>query len=68
MGADVKQTGEQFAASAKFVTWYDRKANQDYFAKTMPGFLKEAADIMLEAGLIKKIPDLSPLADGSFVK
>ena len=68
MGADVKQTGEQFASSAKFVTWYDRKANQEYFAKTMPAFLKEANDIMLEASLIKKAPELGGLADGAFVK
>ncbi len=68
MGADVKQTAEQFAASAKHVTWYDKKMNQDYFARTMPAFLKEASSIMLEAGLIKKAPDLGPMADASFLK
>lgn len=68
MGADVKQSGEDFAKSAALVTWYDRQANQDYFAKTMGPFMKEAADILLEVGVIKRMPDLAPLADASFVK
>lgn len=68
MGADVKQSAEGFASSAKFVTWYDRKMNQEYFAKTMQPFLREATAIMLEASLIKKAPELAPLSDGSFVK
>lgn len=68
MGADVKQSGEDFARSAALVTWYDRQANQEYFAKTMAPFMKEAADILLEVGVIKRMPDLAPLADGSFVK
>jgi NitT/TauT family transport system substrate-binding protein len=69
MGADVKQTAEKFAASAKFVKWYDRKANQEYFARTMPTFLKEVTEVLLEIGSIKKAPaDLGVLADGSFVQ
>jgi NitT/TauT family transport system substrate-binding protein len=67
MGADVKQSMEDFAKSAALVTWYDKAANRDYFAKTMMPFMKEAADILLETGVIKKMPDLTPLADGSFV-
>jgi NitT/TauT family transport system substrate-binding protein len=68
MGADVKQSGEDFGKSAALVTWYDRKANQEYFAKTMTPFMKEATEILLEAGVIKRKPDLGLLADGSFVK
>ena len=68
MGADVKQTAEQFAASARNVTWYDKRMNQEYLTKTMPSFLREASAIMLEAGLIKKVPDLAPMADTSYVK
>jgi hypothetical protein len=34
----------------------------------MPGFLKEASAIMLEAGLIKKAPDLAAMTDASYVK
>ena len=68
MGADVKQSGEDFAKSSALVTWYDRKMNQDYFAKTMSPFMKEASEILLETGVIKRMPDLAVLADGSFVK
>jgi NitT/TauT family transport system substrate-binding protein len=68
MGADVKQSGEDFAKSAALVTWYDRTANQAYFEKTMQPFMKDATEILLGSGVIKKAPDLAPLADGSFVK
>lgn len=67
MGADVKQSAEDFAKSAALVTWYDRVLNNNYFTYTMPGFMKEAADILLEAGVIKKMPDLAPLADAGFL-
>src|SRR3954462_14695563 len=31
MGADVKQTGEQFEASQKYLRWQDREANRKFF-------------------------------------
>ena len=31
MGADVKQTGEAFEASQKYLRWQDREANQALF-------------------------------------
>ena len=68
MGADVKQSADDFAQSAARVTWYDKKANEEYFAKTMQPFMKEAADILLEGGVIKKMPDLGQLYDASFAK
>ena len=68
MGADVKQSGEDFAQSASRVTWYDKKANEEYFARTMQPFMKEASDILLEGGVIRKAPDLGQLSDASFVK
>jgi hypothetical protein len=39
MGADVKQTGEQFGGSAKYVRWQDREANQKFFAGELLAFL-----------------------------
>jgi NitT/TauT family transport system substrate-binding protein len=68
MGADVKQTGEQFEGSSKFLRWQDREANQKFFAGEHAAFTKEAADLLLEAGIIKSIPDLSKLADTRFLK
>jgi NitT/TauT family transport system substrate-binding protein len=68
MGADVKQSGEEFGKSAALVTWYDHKANAEYFTKTMQPFMKEATEVLLDTGVIRKAPDLAPLADATFVK
>ena len=68
MGADVKQTGEQFGNSAKYLRWQDQTANKTFFAGEFPTFNKEAADLLLEIGIIKQIPDLKSLADTSFIK
>ena len=68
MGADVKQSGEAFEASQKYLRWQDRAANQKFFAGEHAAFSKEAADLLLEAGIIKSIPDLSKLADTQFIK
>ncbi len=68
MGADVKQAPEAFEASQKFLRWQDRAANQKFFSGEHAAFSKEAADVLLEAGIIRKVPDLSKLADTSFIK
>ena len=68
MGADVKQTGEAFEVSQKFLRWQDKAANQKFFAGEHAAFSKEAADLLLEAGIIKSIPDLTKLANTSFIK
>src|SRR5690348_9469906 len=47
MGADVKQSGEQFGNSAKYLRWQDRAANQKFFAGEFQAFTKEAADLLL---------------------
>jgi NitT/TauT family transport system substrate-binding protein len=68
MGADVKQSGEQFEASQKYLRWQDREANAKFFAGEHAAFTKEAADLLLEVGIIRQIPDLSKLADTRFLK
>ncbi len=68
MGADVKQTGEAFEKSAAFLRWQDKAANQKFFGGEHAQFTKEAADLLLEAGVIKAIPDLTKLADTRFIK
>lgn len=67
MGADVKQSGEAFENSQKFLRWQDRAANQKFFAGEHQQFTKEAADLLLEVGIIKQIPDLTKLADTRFL-
>jgi hypothetical protein len=48
--------GEQFEASQKYLRWQDRAANQKFFAGEHAAFSKEAADLLLEAGIIKADP------------
>jgi NitT/TauT family transport system substrate-binding protein len=68
MGADVKQSGEQFEASQKYLRWQDRAANKKFFAGEHAQFSKEAADLLLEVGIIKQLPDMSKLADTRFIQ
>lgn len=68
MGADVKQPADKFEASQKYLRWQDRAANQKFFAGEHAAFSKEAADLLLEAGVIKSLPDMSKLADTRFIK
>ena len=68
MGADVKQSAEAFEGSQKFLRWQDRAANQKFFAGEHAAFSKEAADLLLEIGVIRQIPDLTKLADTRFIK
>ena len=68
MGADVKQTGEQFEGSQKFLRWQDREANAKFFAGEHAEFSKKAAEILMEAGIIRSLPDMSKLADTRFLK
>ena len=68
MGADVKQSGEQFGNSAKYLRWQDKAANQKFFAGELQAFSKEAAELLLETGVIKAIPDISGIVDTSYIK
>ncbi len=68
MGADVKQSGEAFEKSQAYLRWQDRAANQKFFAGEHATFSKEAADLLLEIGSIKQLPDMKALADTSFIK
>jgi NitT/TauT family transport system substrate-binding protein len=68
MGADVKQTGEQFGNSAKYLRWRDQAANKAFFTGEFNTFNKEAADLLLEMGVIKQIPDLARLVDTRFIQ
>ena len=67
MGSDVKQSGEQFGNSAKYLRWQDKAANQKFFAGEFQAFTKEA-DLLLEIGIIKSIPKTEDLVDTSFIK
>lgn len=68
MGAPVKQSGEAFAKSAAYLRWQDKDANKAFFAGEFKTFNKEAADLLLEIGIIKAVPDLDKLANTSFIQ
>jgi NitT/TauT family transport system substrate-binding protein len=68
MGADVKQTAEQFEASQKYLRWQDRAANRKFFAGEHQAFSKEAAELLLEVGIIKSIPDIGSIVDTRFIQ
>src|SRR3954469_6166001 len=57
MGADVKQSGADFEASAKYLRWQDRAANQKFFSGEHAQFSKEAADLLLQIGILKSAAD-----------
>jgi NitT/TauT family transport system substrate-binding protein len=68
MGADVKQTGEQFEKSQSFLRWQDRAANQKFFAGEHAEFSRKAAEILMEVGIIKSLPDMTKLVDTRFIQ
>lgn len=68
MGADVKQSGEQFGNSAKYLRWQDKAANQKFFAGDFLTFNKDAAELLLEVGIIKAAPKVEDIYDASFIK
>jgi len=68
MGADVKQTAEQFEGSQKFLRWQDRESNKKFFAGEHAEFSKKAAQILLEAGIIRALPDMGKLVDTRFIQ
>jgi NitT/TauT family transport system substrate-binding protein len=68
MGADVKQTADQFINSAKYLRWQDKAANQKFFAGELQTFSKEAGELLLEIGIIKQMPDIATIIDASYIK
>ncbi|MGL4322855.1 MAG: ABC transporter substrate-binding protein [Beijerinckiaceae bacterium] len=67
MGADVKQTGEQFGSSAKFLRWQGPEENKKFFAGELQEFSKKAGALLLEIGVIKQMPKMEDLFDARFV-
>ncbi len=69
MGADVKQTAEQFEKSQAKIQWADREANMKFFNGDIQAFNKEAAVLLQEIGVIKTAPtNMDALFDTSFLK
>ena len=68
MGAVVKQTGEQFEKSQAYLRWQDREANKKFFTGEIQAFSKDAAELLLELGIIKTVPDTTAIIDTRFIR
>jgi NitT/TauT family transport system substrate-binding protein len=67
MGKPEKQSAAEFAESASYLKWADAADNKKFFAGELQSFTKDAGDVMLKEGLVKKLPELDKLYDTSFV-
>ncbi|WP_413771072.1 ABC transporter substrate-binding protein [Lichenihabitans sp. PAMC28606] len=63
MGADVKQSGDEFADSAKYLRWADRASNTTFFGSEFGKFSDTAADLLIQVGTISDKPDMKMLFD-----
>ncbi|MDU0960874.1 MAG: ABC transporter permease, partial [Bradyrhizobium sp.] len=46
----------------------DKAASQKFFETEFKTFNKDAAELLLEVGIIKQIPNVEDLYDASFIK
>lgn len=68
MGADVKQTGEQFGKSAGYLEWQDAEANKTFMTGGINDFYAKAGPLLEKIGIIKQIPETSSLVDTSWME
>ena len=68
MGADVKQTGEQFGKSAGYLQWQDAEANKTFMTSGIQEFYAKAGPLLEKIGIIKQIPETSSLVDTSWME
>ena len=68
MGADVKQTAEQFGNSAKYLRWQGPAENRKFFSGDIQAFSKEAGELLLELGIIKSVPNIADIIDTRFIQ
>jgi NitT/TauT family transport system substrate-binding protein len=67
MGADVKQSGEQFGKSAQYLRWQGPEENKKFFSGELQAFSKEAGALLKEIGIIREVPDIDGIIDKSVV-
>jgi NitT/TauT family transport system substrate-binding protein len=66
MGAVVKQSGEQFAKSAQFISWTTRQSSQEYYAKEHAQFVDFAVRVLKFNRVINKDVKPKDMIDTSF--
>lgn len=68
MGADVKQSGEDFGKSAGYLEWQDREANKAFMSSGIEEFYAKAGPLLKEIGIVKEIPATDTLVDTSWME
>ena len=68
MGADVKQTAEQFGKSAAYLEWQGPEANKTFFSGGIQEFNEKSGALLKEIGIIKEVPKTEDVIDPSFVQ
>ena len=63
MGADVKQTGAEFADSAKYLRWVGREDNKTFFGSEFVTFSETAEQLLMDIGTISTKPPVADLYD-----
>lgn len=63
MGADVKQSADEFADSAKYLRWVSRDDNKTFFANEFKTFTATAEQLLIEIGTISTKPDVGTMVD-----
>ena len=66
MGADVKQSGEDFGKSAAYLQWQDAAASKTFFETGIKDFYAKAGPLLEKIGIIKSVPDTDSLVDTSW--
>ena len=68
MGADVKQSGRGLRGEPEVPALAGQGRQPEVLRRRARAFSKEAADLLLEAGIIRQLPDMSKLADTRFIQ
>ena len=68
MGADVKQSGEDFGKSAGYLEWQDREANKAFMSGGIEEFYAKAGPLLKKIGSVKEIPATETLIDTSWME
>lgn len=67
MGADVKQSAEEFGKSAAYLRWQGPEENKAFFNGGIQDFSAKAGELLMEIGIIKEMPKIEDVIDTRFI-
>jgi len=68
MGADVKQSAEDFGKSASHLRWQGPEENKAFFSGGIQEFSAKAGELLLQIGIIKSMPKIEDVIDTRFIE